>query len=312
MAAFRIFRRFRELLDVDWSTFGDGDRAAFNAATGKMEGQPALGDVGPTGPAGPTGVSGSAGATGPTGAAGATGAAGGTGPTGVSGADGAAGAAGPTGSAGATGATGPTGAGSTGPTGPTGTAGATGVAGATGAAGATGPTGPTGTAGATGSAGATGTAGATGPTGAAPSISRCKAYSSVNLSINSATGTALLFDTEEYDTDNIHSVVSNKSRFTAPSDGVYLIGASVQWHTGAGTDRYLWISKNGSSERIAVDHRGPVTETESTIAAILELVATDYVEFFVYQNTGGALNVDTVGTTKDQRRPMAYMARLGA
>lgn len=187
MTAIRIFRKLRDLLDIDFASFQDGYRMSYDAGQDKFVGQPAAGDIGPTGPTGPSGVAGPTGATGATGSAGvagatgatgATGSSGATGPTGAAGATGAQGAtgptgvAGPTGTAGATGATGPTGiqgatgssgsVGATGPTGPTGTAG---TQGATGATGATGPTGLAGTTGATGTQGATGATGPTGSTG---------------------------------------------------------------------------------------------------------------------------------------------------
>lgn len=219
MTAIRIFRKLRDLLDVDFASFQDGYRMSYDAGQDKFIGQPASGDVGPTGPTGPSGVAGAtgptgsagatgatgptgtagaAGATGPTGATGTAGSAGVTGPTGPSGADGSsgpAGATGPTGptglsgTAGATGPTGPSGAGSTGPTGPTGLVGTTGATGPTGAS-VTGPTGPTGTAGsvgATGPTGPTGLQGATGPTGAGGSATKQVA---IPLTIPDSSGNA--------------------------------------------------------------------------------------------------------------------------
>lgn len=47
MSAFRVLRRFRDLLDVDWSTFADEDVAQYDAGTGKLVGVPMTGGGGP-------------------------------------------------------------------------------------------------------------------------------------------------------------------------------------------------------------------------------------------------------------------------
>jgi hypothetical protein len=135
VSAFRLIRKFRDLLDVNVTGVVDGDSVIYDAGTDKFVAGPAAGAQGATGVTG---------ATGPEGATGATGAAttGATGPTGPSGSAGSAGAAGQTGATGATGPTGVTGITGTGVTGATGPTGVSGVAGTTGPTGATGATGP--------------------------------------------------------------------------------------------------------------------------------------------------------------------------
>ena len=49
----------------------------------------------------------------------------------------------------------------------------------------------------------------------------------VDIPISAAT--TLEFDTERYDTANMHSNSNNNSRLTAPRDGLYLASANVSW-----------------------------------------------------------------------------------
>lgn len=76
----------------------------------------------------------------------------------------------------------------------------------------------------------------------------CAARSSGTQAIATATQTALAFDsTEDYDTDGVHSLVTNTSRFTPTVSGLYVMTATVQTYSSAtGTYRQSGICKNGS------------------------------------------------------------------
>lgn len=141
--------------------------------------------------------------------------------------------------------------------------------------------------------------------GGASSYRGCAAYISVaagNQSIPDGVFTALLFDSETYDTDNIHSIVTNISRFTVPS-GVTKIRMLAQismQDTTTNTARELRIYKNGSDISAL---NGPIPRsnhttqtvgltnfsTYSLTSAALICVAGDYFEVFVEQTSGGNL-----------------------
>ena len=177
--------------------------------------------------------------------------------------------------------------GDTGPTGPTGPAGPTGPTGPTGAGGPTGPTGPT---------GATGPTGPTGPTGAGGGSTFVGAlvYNTGGQSINSASWTAVTFNTETIDTDGFWEGVTNPSRMTIPTgeDGTYLISARIVWAANVVADRYFQIYKNGSGLSypyyIVTDALGTGVRM---IALPIALVATDYLQMYVYQDSGGAVSL---------------------
>jgi hypothetical protein len=136
------------------------------------------------------------------------------------------------------------------------------------------------------------------------------AYRTANQSIANATFTAVAFDAETFDTDAFHSTSTNTSRFTVPSGkaGKYLITGTIAFATGTGT-REVAYYKNGA----AVNY-GPTLPASANplgtyipISYVLSLAVADYVEIFVYQNSGGALNV-----TFPEDATSVQMSYLGA
>ena len=123
----------------------------------------------------------------------------------------------------------------------------------------------------------------------------CRAYKAAVQSVNTATDTALLYDSERFDNAAFHSTSSNTSRFTVPTGagGKYLIGSSVYVvANGGGSGRSLWWELNATT-RIG-QQNGPVsasTNTSLAPATVYALSAADYVEAKVNQDSGGALNV---------------------
>lgn len=122
----------------------------------------------------------------------------------------------------------------------------------------------------------------------------CRVYNSANESINNATDTALTFNSERFDTDTIHSTVSNTSRLTATTAGKYLIFGHAQFAPNATGTRKVFIRLNGTTNlgTIEVPNNGGAANVELPITTIYQLAATDYVELVVFQNSGGALNVN--------------------
>lgn len=243
------------------------------------------------------------GSTGPTGATGAIGPVG-MGIPGVDGDDGFDGWPGPKGDVGPTGAIG-----AIGPTGRgvPGIDGEDGVDSFFGPQGNTGPTGPTG---ATGTAGPPGTIG---PPGAGedseagdpfaligvytppPTIFRCSAYNSAAQSIPDSTSTIITYDTEDYDIGSIHSVASNTGRMTIPvgGDGYYAINSTILFAPSAVGSRIARFQKNGTLLIYAQGIVATVSAAQVTTVGIqvtVFLVAGDYIEVVVFQDSGGALN----------------------
>lgn len=123
-------------------------------------------------------------------------------------------------------------------------------------------------------------------------------YATSAQSISNATDTVVNFDNEYLDTDSFHDNSTNNSRITIPSgkDGKYLIYGQVAFASNVTGQRSLNIFKNGSilqKTDSASTFNGFATVLQMTIAS---LVATDYIQLSVYQNSGGSLNTRPDGT----------------
>jgi hypothetical protein len=131
------------------------------------------------------------------------------------------------------------------------------------------------------------------------------------ISLSNATYTAITYTNEEYDSDGFHSNVTNTSRMTIPSGkgGKYLVQASIALNstnlTGA---RYLAVYKNGS----IVKESGGLVQGEYPILlfnAVIDLVATDYIEIFVRQDSNTTFSTDA---NNGQRVNWLAFSYLGA
>lgn len=129
-----------------------------------------------------------------------------------------------------------------------------------------------------------------------PSSPGARVYRSSNQNITTSTDTIVLFDSERYDTDSLHSTVSNTGRLTAPRAGKYAISAHIEWTSNATGGRRVRLLLNGSTV-IAQDYRlGASSSSEAlnmSLSTIYSLATSDYVEVQVWHNRGSGLNVLT-------------------
>jgi hypothetical protein len=112
----------------------------------------------------------------------------------------------------------------------------------------------------------------------------------------SATPQALTFDTEVSDPSNGHSTVTNPSRYTIPAgfDGTWFFSATAGFASNATGYRIVTVYQNGSATTLR-SVRTIVAATNSevvNIAGLLSVNAGDYLQVFVEQSSGGALNAD--------------------
>ncbi len=123
---------------------------------------------------------------------------------------------------------------------------------------------------------------------------------STNQSIPNATYTAVTFNTETYDTDGFHSTATNTSRITIPAGkgGYYHVFGIVNFQASGAGARIYTITKNGTTDTFKVVQNGGTGSAQvgATFSDVMNLVATDYIEIFVYQSSGGALNLEGTGS----------------
>jgi len=117
-------------------------------------------------------------------------------------------------------------------------------------------------------------------------------YKSADQSIPDLTWTTLTFDSEAYDTDNIHDPTTNNSRLTCKTAGKYLVYFMLNWEGNATGYRHTRLKKNGVTlaEPLIFNPGGSV-ETCLPGLIVLDLSVNDYVELMAYQNSGGALDI---------------------
>lgn len=131
-----------------------------------------------------------------------------------------------------------------------------------------------------------------------PTFSGCFLYATSAQSIATGTQTAILYQAENFDTDNYHSTVSNTSRITIPSGkaGKYLFNFSVTQTTGATTGyRQVRILKNGGTSDFNVARYFEQTSGEvwTCGSIILDAAVGDYFECAFMQNSGSAMSLDS-------------------
>lgn len=122
-----------------------------------------------------------------------------------------------------------------------------------------------------------------------------RVYHSANQTApTSGTQLTLAFDSERFDTDTIHDTVTNNSRLTCRTAGVYQITGHISWAANATGARQLSIKLNGTTFlAIALD---PVASAASLliqgVTTLYQLAVNDYVELQALQTSGGALVVN--------------------
>lgn len=106
--------------------------------------------------------------------------------------------------------------------------------------------------------------------------------------------TILAFNQERYDTDTIHDNVVNNSRLTCKTPGVYVITFVFSWVANATGWRLAYFYLNASTYIAIVAWDAVATDqTRMSMTTIYKLALNDFVEAGVYQNSGGALNVNS-------------------
>lgn len=134
-----------------------------------------------------------------------------------------------------------------------------------------------------------------------------RVYGGAAQSIPNATYTTLAFNSERFDTDGIHDTVANNSRLTCQTAGIYLIVLQVRFAANTTGHRQIGIKLNDASF-IAMSIVAPASVmTVMTLPTVYRLSQGDYIEAQVYQDSGGALNVEA----NSAYSPEFMMVRVG-
>lgn len=117
--------------------------------------------------------------------------------------------------------------------------------------------------------------------------------------ITSSTYTTIPFDATDFDPNSWHSNVTNNSRITVPSNGVYWVNPIIVVNTTGNGEYSARILVNGAVVRTFNRGYGSTpTNSQQTFgeATLLSLSATNYIEVQAYAGGGGSPTIDNVNT----------------
>lgn len=95
------------------------------------------------------------------------------------------------------------------------------------------------------------------------------------------------------------SSTTNPSRITIQKNGFYMVFGGVTFAASATGDREIYVVKSGAGAFGRVTIKSATLANPLTCCTFMKLVRGDYVELFVNQTSGGALNITTTAANED-------------
>jgi hypothetical protein len=120
---------------------------------------------------------------------------------------------------------------------------------------------------------------------------------------NATAGITLTFNSNEFDTDGLHSTTTNTDRLTAPIAGVYQVNLYARWAGAPGS-----IYGNSSGTRLLAISKDPTSYstgyyttvwqnanangwTDESVSALIKLNAGDFLVATAYQDSGSTITI---------------------
>lgn len=118
----------------------------------------------------------------------------------------------------------------------------------------------------------------------------CRVYHNTTQSMTLSTDNTVLFNSERFDNDSMHSTVSNTGRITCVTAGTYLFIANIEWATAPSTCE-LSLRLNGTTK--FAWHQMTNAQKRGIVMGMYVLAAADYVELIC--NPSGTQTISNVG-----------------
>lgn len=128
-----------------------------------------------------------------------------------------------------------------------------------------------------------------------------RVHNNAAISIANDSFVALTFNSERYDKGGLHSTAANTGRLTVLKPGRYRVTVNATFDVNSTGSRSLLIRLNGATFLAAQRTAAfatvscPLTVTTDYLCA-----ASDYFEAIAYQNSGGALDIQTSGNSSPE------------
>jgi len=134
-----------------------------------------------------------------------------------------------------------------------------------------------------------------------PAVPACRVYNDADQNTTSGATTFLTFNTENFDTDNIHDPSTNPDRLTCKTAGLYHIYGGATFEKLAGGRRQLALWVGNYVAKLACVEIGAVADANCypgmSFSTEYRLAVNDYIRLAVYQNQGGVVIVIADGHT---------------
>jgi hypothetical protein len=105
---------------------------------------------------------------------------------------------------------------------------------------------------------------------------------------------SLSFDSERWDTANLHETGTNSGRLKAPVAGKYYVFANITWESPIGSGLWgLRLRLNGKTviAEQTLPNTGASFRMSMSVGTLYALASGDYVEVQVFQNSGNPLMI---------------------
>jgi hypothetical protein len=139
-------------------------------------------------------------------------------------------------------------------------------------------------------------------------------YNNANQNSTSGVWLEVLFNSENYDTDGIHSTLANTGRLTCQTAGKYIVTACINWAANNNGLRVIGINLTNDSiaDAAVSEQRFNATTGDDTWAStscIIDMDVGDFVTVHVYQNSGSTLAIKYSAASPGS--PTLAMQRIG-
>ena len=119
----------------------------------------------------------------------------------------------------------------------------------------------------------------------------CRVWHSVNQSIPDSLFAWLTFDSEDYDTDEMHDTIVNNERITIKTAGIYLITFQGHWNTNNFGSRSVYFRRNDSLILESRQEAETAGRTTSNLTTICSLSVGEYLRVQAWQSSGAPLDM---------------------
>ena len=122
----------------------------------------------------------------------------------------------------------------------------------------------------------------------------CRVNRTTAQTLTTGVAADITFDAERWDTDAMHSLVTNTNRITINTAGLYLLTGNVYYQQVAGTgDRDTYFLVNNTTRVAEVDTTvGANYFPRHNLTTVYKFAAGDYVTLQCFQNSGGNVNIE--------------------